>query len=127
MNCLPRCMGDGYRAAAVRCGVFSIGTTSPSKKSLRAEEQQRADVARARRRWLREPGLLAPARLVFIDETWMSTNMVRIRGRAPRGERLIGRVPQGEWKTLTFVAALRHNKMVAPMVIDGPMNGETFL
>jgi transposase len=71
--------------------------------------------------------MLDPVRLVFIDETAVSTNMVRVRGRAPRGVRLIGSVPLGEWKTITFVAALRHNKMTAPMVIEGAMNGETFL
>src|ERR1700726_4800778 len=97
------------------------------KKVLQAAERQRADVARARRRWIREQGMLDPARLVFIDETAVSTNMVRLRGRAPRGVRLIGRVPLGEWKTITFVAALRHNKMVAPMVIEGAVNGEIFL
>jgi len=70
--------------------------------------------------------MLDPARLVFIDETAVSTNMVRLRGRAPRGVRLVGHVPLGEWKTITFVAALRHNKMVAPMVIDGAMTGEMF-
>jgi transposase len=70
--------------------------------------------------------MLDPARLVFIDETAVSTNMVRLRGRAPRGVRLVGHVPLGEWKTITFVAALRHNKMVAPMVIDGVMTGEIF-
>jgi transposase len=70
--------------------------------------------------------MLDPARLVFIDETAVSTNMVRLRGRAPRGVRLVGHVPLGEWKTITFVAALRHNKMVAPMVIDGAMTGEIF-
>src|SRR5262245_38001765 len=75
---------------------------------------------------MREQGMLDPARLVFIDETAVSTNMVRLRGRARRGVRLIGHVPLGEWKTITFVAALRHNKMVAPMVIEGAMNGETF-
>jgi transposase len=70
--------------------------------------------------------MLDPARLVFIDETAVSTNMVRLRGRAPRGVRLVGHVPLGEWKTITFVAALRHNRMVAPMVIDGAMTGEIF-
>ena len=55
-----------------------------------------------------------PARLVFIDETAANTKMVRLRGRGPRGERLIGRVPQGHWKTITFVAALRRNGMRAP-------------
>jgi transposase len=71
--------------------------------------------------------MLDPAKLVFIDETAVSTNMVRIRGRAPRGARLIGRAPFGKWETITFVAALRHDKMVAPMVLAGAMNGETFL
>jgi len=52
--------------------------------------------------------------------------MVRLYGRGPRGERVIDDVPQGTWKTITFVAALRHDKMVAPMVVDGPMTGEMF-
>ena len=97
------------------------------KKSLRAAEQHRADVARARRRWIRQQGFLDTTRLVFIDETATSTNMVRFRGRCPRGERLVSHVPQGQWKTITFVAALRHDRMVAPMVIDGPINGAIFL
>jgi hypothetical protein len=71
--------------------------------------------------------MLDPARLVFIDETAVSTNMVRLKGRAPRGVRVIGAVPLGAWQTITFVAALRHNKMTAPMVIEGAMNGEMFL
>ena len=68
-----------------------------------------------------------PARLVFIDETAVSTNLVRLRGRAPRGVRVIGTVPLGAWQTITFVAALRHDKMTAPMVIEGAMTGEMFL
>jgi transposase len=100
---------------------------SPLKKSLRAAEQQRADVARARRRWIREQGFLDPARLVFIDETAVSTNMVRPNGRSPRGERLIGYVPLAQWETVTFVAGLRHTGIVAPMLINGAMNGEIFL
>jgi len=100
-------------------------TASPLK-SLQAAERQRAEVARARRRWMREQGMLDPARLVFIDETAVSTNMVRLRGRAPRGTRVIGTVPLGAWKTLTFVGALRHNKMTAPMVIEGAMTGGMF-
>ncbi len=70
--------------------------------------------------------MLDPARLVFIDETAVSTNMARLRGRAPRGERVIGRVPLGEWKTITYVAALRHDGLSAPMVIEGAMTGEVF-
>jgi transposase len=71
--------------------------------------------------------MLDPARLVFLDETAVSTNMVRLRGRAPRGVRVIGSVPLGAWETITFVAGLRHNKMTAPMVIEGAMTGEMFL
>ena len=52
--------------------------------------------------------------------------MARLYGRAPRGQRLIGRVPHGHWQTSTFLAALRHDAIVAPCVIDGPINGETF-
>ena len=66
-----------------------------------------------------------PARLVFVDETAANTKMVRLSGRCPRGERLIGRVPQGHWKTITFVAALRRNGMRAPCTVDGSMNGAT--
>jgi transposase len=71
--------------------------------------------------------MLDPARLVFIDETAVSTNMARLRGRAPRGVRVIGSVPLGAWQTITFVAALRHDKMTAPMAVEGAMNGEMFL
>jgi len=68
-----------------------------------------------------------PARLVFIDETAANTKMVRLSGRCPRGERLVGRVPHGHWKTVTFVGALRCNGMTAPLVVDGAMTGPTFL
>ena len=71
--------------------------------------------------------MLDPAHLVFIDETAVTTNMVRLRGRAARGVRLIGVAPFGRWETITFVAALRHNKMTAPMVFKGAMTGEMFL
>jgi transposase len=71
--------------------------------------------------------MLNSSRLVFIDETAANTKMVRLSGRCPRGERLVGRVPHGHWKTITFVAGLRHNGITAPFVLDGPMNGESFL
>jgi len=64
---------------------------------------------------------------VFIDETGASTNMARLRGRAPKGERLRAGLPKGHWKTTTFVAGLRLTGMTAPMVLDGPMNRATFL
>lgn len=84
-------------------------------------------MARARRLWIREQGLLDTTRLVFIDETAVTTNMVRLRGWGTRGSRVIGTVPLGEWETVTFVAALRQEKMVAAMMFKGAMNGEMFL
>src|SRR5262249_23427589 len=121
------CISGEYRAAAARCGVFWSDMASASKKSLRAAEQQREDVARARRHWIRQQRLLDTSSLVFIDETWVNTTMARLYGRGPRGERVIGRVPLGPWKSLTFVAGLRRDEMTAPLVIEGAMNGETFL
>jgi transposase len=63
---------------------------------------------------------------VFIDETWAPTNMARRYGRAPRGERLRAAVPHGHWKTTTFVAGLRLDGVVAPLVLDGPINAAAF-
>jgi transposase len=71
--------------------------------------------------------LLAPERLVFLDETSTSTNMARRYGRAPEGERLVDKVPHGHWKTTTLVAALRMDGMHAPMTVDGAMNGDLFV
>ena len=101
-------------AAAPRCGGSTNAPTSASKKTLYAAEQKRAEVARARRRWMREQGMFGPARLVFIDETCAHTKMVRLYSRSPRGERLIGYVPHGHWKTITFVAGLRLRRITAP-------------
>jgi transposase len=72
------------------------------------------------------PGL-DPAKLVFIDETGANTKMTRRYGRCPRGQRLVEAVPHGHWKTTTFVAALRSDGLVAPMVVDGAMNGDVFV
>ena len=63
---------------------------------------------------------------MFIDETWASTNMARRGGRAPRGERLRAGIPYGHWKTTTFLAGLRITGMMAPMVLDGPINRLAF-
>jgi transposase len=64
--------------------------------------------------------------LVFIDETWTKTNMAPLRGWGPRGKRLPGKVPQRHWKTMTFVAALRLDRIDAPWLLEGPIDGETF-
>jgi transposase len=63
---------------------------------------------------------------VFIDETWVKTNMAPLRGWAPVGERLPGEAPHGHWQTMTFVAALRHDRLAAPWLLEGPINGERF-
>src|SRR6202012_4119233 len=96
------------------------------KKTLVAREQGRPDINRHRKRWRAYQGLIDPRRLVFIDETWTKTNMTRLRGWAPKGERLIDKVPQGKWKTATFLAALRNDRIDAPCLFDGPINGERF-
>jgi len=89
-------------------------------------EQSRPDVARKRVRWRNALRSVDWSRLVFIDETWVKTNMAPLRGWGPIGERLVAEVPHGHWKTLTFIAALRCDRIDAPWVIDGPINGELF-
>jgi transposase len=76
--------------------------------------------------WKRTQGLLNSARLIFIDETGTNTAMTRLRGRCRKGARLIAHVPHGHWKTTTFVAGLRCDAIIAPLVVDGAMNGEIF-
>jgi transposase len=79
-----------------------------------------------RQAWFDGQPDLDPDRLVFIDETWASTNMARRHGRAPRGQRLRVGVPHGHWKTTTLVAGLRNSGIVAPFVLDGPINRNAF-
>jgi transposase len=96
------------------------------KKTLIARERDRADITRHGARWRSRQKRVDVSRLVFIDETWIKTNMTRLYGWAPRGERLVDKVPQGKWKTATFLAALRNDRIEAPCVFDGPINGERF-
>ena len=96
------------------------------KKTLTAAEQNRPDLAAARRQFIRRQPSLDPARLVFLDETWASTNMTRRYGRAPRGLRLVATVPQGHWRVTTVVAGLRTSGITVPCVFDGAINGARF-
>jgi transposase len=98
-----------------------------SKKVLYAAEQRRPDVQERRELWSKQMPGFDPHRLVFLDETWAKTNMTRLHGRAPRGERLVDYTPHGHWKTTTFLAALRCDGVCAPLVVDGAINGEIFL
>lgn len=83
-------------------------------------------MARFRARWRAHQHKLDPTRLVFVDETWVKTNMTRTRGWCPYGRPFLAKVPHGHWKTLTFLAGLRHDRIVAPLVLDGPINGTAF-
>jgi transposase len=99
------------------------------KKALMAEERDRPDVREARRLWItaRQNRMRdQPARLVFVDETAVTTDMVRLRGRSPRGSRLPGAAPFGHWHTQTFVAGLRCGELIAPWIVDKAMDRVAF-
>jgi transposase len=96
------------------------------KKQTRAAERDRPDVAAARAAWAAGQAGLDPAKLVFLDETWVTTNMARRYGWGPAAGRVIGAVPHGHWKVTTFVAALRADGLTAPMAVDGAITGELF-
>jgi transposase len=91
-----------------------------------AGERDRPDVARRRAQWIGYQNRVEPDRLVFIDETWVRTDMAPLRGWALRGHRLPAKVPHGRWRTTTFLAALRHDRIVAPWLVEGPIDGESF-
>jgi transposase len=103
------------------------GTSSDAKKKTRVPlEQQREDVAEARRQWAAEQLAFDPDRVVFIDETWAKTNMTRTYGRSERGTRLVQSVPYGRWETTTFLGAMRSTGFVAPLCVEGAINGTLF-
>ena len=113
-------------SATARSAASSTVTRSRAKKTARASEQDRPDVLKRRQAWFEGQLDLDPERLVFIDETWASTNMARTHGRCRRGERLRVGIPHGHWKTTTFVAGLTTRGMIAPFVLDGPINRLAF-
>src|SRR6201984_1096974 len=110
----------------MRCGISCMPRSSASKKTVAAGERDRPDVARRRAQWTKDQDRVEAERLVFIDETWTRTDMAPLRGGAPRGQRLPTKVPHGRWKTMTFLAALRRDRIDAPWFIDGPIDGESF-
>src|ERR1700729_2268591 len=112
-----------------RFHVGSSASAIASKKTLRASENDRPDIKKDREEWTltRQPIMrLEPHRLVFLDETGTTTKMARLRGRNPKGQRLLSKVPFGHWKTQTFIAGLRCGALTAPFVIDAPMDRRIF-
>jgi transposase len=100
---------------------------SRKQKTLIASEQDRPDVAKKRAGWRESQQLIDPDKVIFIDETWAKTNMTRSHGRALIGTRLVEKVPCGRWQTTTFIGAMRAEGFVAPLTVDGPINGLIFL
>ena len=101
----------------------------PQKKRLQASEQQRADIREARELWIKRRRRFfnkALARLIFIDETSTNTRLTKRTGWSPKGERYRTHAPFGEWHTQTFIAGLRCHGMIAPWIVDAPMNGRRF-
>jgi DDE superfamily endonuclease len=125
-----RWLGDAHALRAseglMRKTLARLGLTLKKSRAM-LPEQQRPDVAAAPAAWRRQQPTLRPGRLVFIDETWARTNMTRLYGRAPRGQRLVAALPHGHWKTSTFIGALREDGLVAPGVFEGAINGRSFL
>lgn len=117
---------------------IEVGTTTTHKTLGRfgvtlkkitphAAKQMRPDVAQARQDWSAQQPELPAARLIFLDETWATTNMALMRGPSPRGQRCRGFAPAGHWRTTTFVCALSTQGLRAPLLLDGPLNAPAFL
>src|SRR5262249_44367812 len=115
------------RSASARSGARSIGWASALKKTVFADEQRRADVAALRRRWQDTLTLHDARGYVFIDESGVTTDLLRRYGRSPRGLRLRDYAPYGHWQTHTVVAALRVDGLTAPAVFNGPIDNPSFL
>ena len=117
------------RAFRVRGSLAPKPSGELLPRQARASEHDRPDVKQAREQWTsaRQPVMrLEPHRLVFLDETGTTTKMTRLRGRSPKGRRLLSKAPFGHWKTQTFIAGLRCDALTAPFVIDAPMDRRIF-
>ena len=108
------------------CAACRTLELSRKKKTLIASEQDRPDVVEQRAAWRASQELIDPAKIVFIDETWAKTNMTRTYGRSELGTRLVEKTPCGRWQTTTFLGALRAEGFIAPLTVEGGINGELF-
>src|SRR5215472_6466592 len=122
-SCERRCR-PGRRSAP--SGGRSICLASPLKKTVHADEQRRPDVAAARRRWIEAMPLHDAAQYLFVDESGVTTDLLRRYARGPRGERVADHTPCGHWQTHIVVAGLRPTEMTATAVFDGPLDHATF-
>jgi transposase len=96
------------------------------KRTRVAAEQSREDIAKARAAWRDKMPGLDPAKPIFIDESGFDTKMTRRSGRSKRGKACVGAVPHGHWRNNTFIAGLRTDRIDAPMLIEGAMDGAAF-
>jgi transposase len=97
-----------------------------SKKTLRASEQERPDIARARRLWRKRQAGFDPARLIFLDASGAKTNMTRLCGRALKGERVHAHAPCGRWHTTTMISSIRLDGSTACLALEGTTDTESF-
>src|SRR5208283_2685688 len=100
--------------------------SAAQKKSLHASEQDRPDVQALRQAFRRRVARIDPKRLVFVDESGANTAMTRSHARAPRGQRAVGALPHGHWKTMTLIGALRLKGPVTGVTVNGPTDTEVF-
>ena len=100
--------------------------TIAKTKTLIAQEQDRPEVVEKRTQWRASQVQIDPAQVVFIDETWAKTNLTRRDGRSPLGTRLVEKTPCGRWQTATFLGALRATGFIAPLTVEGLLNGPLF-
>ncbi len=105
------------------CNACRALEQSRQKNTLIASEQDRPDVAEKRTQWRDSQQQIDPDKVIVIDETWARTNMTRRYGRTPIGTQLVEKVPCSRWQTTTFIGALRAEGFVAPLTVDGPING----
>jgi len=121
-----RAASGSARPARARNAITCRFGLTRKKITLHVAVQMRLNVAQARQDWTAKQPELPAARLIFLDETWATTNMAPMRSRSPKGQRCRGFAPGGDWRTTTFVCALRTQGLRAPLVLDGPINGAAF-
>jgi hypothetical protein len=102
------------------------GLDSLSKKTLRASEQERADIVQARAKWAEFQKTVDPDRLVFLDESGIKTNMTRLYGRSLRGERCHDSTPNGHWETVTVLSSIRLDGSTECIVFEGAVDRKMF-